>query len=111
VISSVFIGFVFRDIYIFMRDRVAPSKMSSRCRSDYLHENSFFIVIITTYFTNHTSAIHSVKTGLTYALFMLLFSKPYKIYCFNPPFMPYADGKQHEEKYCTAGKYCRNTHS
>jgi len=55
-----------------------PSNISSSCRSDYLYVNSFFIVIITTYFMKQTSTIHSVDTELIYAGLKLSFSKKYK---------------------------------
>jgi len=38
-----------------------PSEISSSCRSDELYVNSF--VILTTYFMEQTSTIHSVDTG------------------------------------------------
>jgi len=56
-----------------------PSKISSSCRSDYLHVNSFFVIIVATYFINQTSTIHSVDTELIYAVLKLSFSKQYKI--------------------------------
>jgi len=37
---------------------------------------------------NQTSTIHSVDTGLIYAVLKLSFSKQYKIWCFNPLSMP-----------------------
>jgi len=58
---------------------------------------------------NETSTIHSVASGLIYAILTLSFSMQYKIKCFNPLSMPLADGKQHEDKFCTAAKYCRYT--
>jgi len=42
-----------------------PSEISSSCRFDELSVNSF--VIVTTYFMEQTSTIHSVDIGLTYA--------------------------------------------
>ena len=58
--SSDFIRFVFR-IYTFSCGTVlAPSKLSSSCRYDYPYVNSFFTVIVTTYFMNQPSAIHAV---------------------------------------------------
>ena len=58
---------------------LAPSKISSSCRSDYLYENSYFIVIVTTYFMKQTSTIQSVDTELVYGGWKLSFSKQYKI--------------------------------
>jgi len=60
------------------------SKILSSCRSDYMHVNSYFIVIVATYLIKETSAIHSVDTELIYAALKLPFSKQYKIQCFNP---------------------------
>jgi len=56
---------------------------------------------------DQTSTIHSVDTGFIYAVFMLLFSKQYKIFCVVILHMRKDDGKQHENKFCTA-QYCRN---
>jgi len=56
-----------------------PSKISSSCRSDYLYVNSFFIVTVTTYFIEQITTIHSVDTGLIYAVLKLSFSKQYKL--------------------------------
>jgi len=40
-------------------------------------------VIVTTYFMEQTSTIHSVDTGFIYAVFKLPFSKQYKVQRFN----------------------------
>jgi len=40
--------------------------------------------MVTAYFTDQTSTIHSVDTGFAYAVFKLFYSKLYKIYCLNP---------------------------
>ena len=40
-----------------------PSEISSSCRSDELYVNSF--VVVTTYFMEQTSTIHSVDSGFT----------------------------------------------
>jgi len=79
MISSVFCRFVFR-IYTFSYGTVLPpSETSSNCRSDYLYVNSFFIVIVTTYFMKQTSTIHSVDTELIYAVLKMTSSKQFKI--------------------------------
>ena len=78
--------FVFRIYGTFSCETVLPpSKISSSCRSDHLHINSFCNNnSVTTDIVNQTSTIHSVDTGLIYAVVKLSFSKQYKIQCFNP---------------------------
>jgi len=76
-----------------MRDRVANATLeiidvyiqviTSACRCDDLYVNSFFIVIVATYFMKQKSTIHSVHTGLIYAVLQLSFSKQYKIQSFD----------------------------
>jgi len=39
--------------------------------------------MVTTYFMDQTSTIHSVDIGFKYTVFKLSFSKQYKTYCFN----------------------------
>jgi len=46
---------------------------------------------------DQASTIHSVDTGLIYAVFKFSFSKQYKVKCFNS--MVWDDGKQHEDKF------------
>ena len=60
-----FCRFIFRKYAFSCRSVLLPSEISSSCRSDELYVNSF--VIVTTYFMERTSTIHSVDIGFTYA--------------------------------------------
>ena len=72
-----------------MRDRVAALENVVQV-SVWLsvRELLFYSNSVTTYFMEQTSAIHSVDTGLIYAVLKLSFSKQYKIWGFNPLSMP-----------------------
>ena len=74
------------------------SKISSSCRSDYRYVNSFFLVIVTTYFMKQTSTIHSVDTepfmpvwschfpsNTKYSV-LILYARAYHIFCSAAPF-------------------------
>jgi len=64
-------------MYILCGSVLQPSKILSSCRYDELYVNSF--VIVTTYFMDEASTIHSEHTRFFYAVFKLSFSKKYKI--------------------------------
>jgi len=65
--SSVFCRFIFQNYTFSSRSTLMPLEISSSCQSDELYVNSF--VIVTTYFMEQTSTIHSVDIGFTYAFF------------------------------------------
>ena len=64
-ISRVFCRFIFRKYTFSCRFALLPSEIFSSCRSDELYVSSY--VVVTTYFMEQTSTIHSVDIEFTYA--------------------------------------------